>query len=69
MKYTLPKPTTAAEAIRAIMYIRGWRHVRQLAEAINGDESWLCKVLNHGKGSQELTERILACAPDNVKWV
>jgi len=68
-KNTLPKPTTPDEAIRAVMYLRGWRHVNQLAAAIGADQSWLCKALNHGRGSQKLVERILAQAPENVTWI
>jgi len=69
MKTTLPKPTTPGEAINAVCYLRAFRHVRQLAAATGIDESWLCKARNHGRGSRKLIDRILACAPNSVRWI
>ena len=62
----IEKPTTSADAIRAVCYVKAWT-ARKLAEEIKGSETHLSAVLNHHSGgSMELTARILACLPEGT---
>jgi len=75
MKITHVIADTGADAIKAVCYVRGFRHVRQLAELMAGPgkasrvESYLAKILNPNgkvKGSEAFRLRVLAHMPEGV---
>lgn len=64
-------PTDCASAIRTVMYLRGWRTYKPLAEAMGlSDTTMLSRLVRYKvPGTDAMRDRVLACMPEGVQNV
>lgn len=62
----IPFPTTCDSAIRTVLYLRGWRTLKPLADALGlADTSRLSRLVrHHEEGTPEMMNRILEHMPE-----
>lgn len=61
----IPYPTTCYSAIRTVMYLRGWRTLKPLADALGlADTTRLSRLVrHHEEGTPEMLARIIEHMP------
>jgi len=62
---TIDYPTTCDSAIRTVLYLRGWRTLKPLADALGlADTSRLSRLVrHHEEGTPEMLARVLGHMP------
>lgn len=65
MQITIDFPTDCASAIRTVLYLRGWRTLKPLADALGlADTSRLSRLVRHHEEcTPEMLNRILEHMP------
>lgn len=66
MKIKIAYPTTTADAVRCVAYLRAWS-VSRLAREIGADPAHLNKIIHlKDTGTDAMTARVMAHMPENV---
>lgn len=66
---TIEFPTDCASAVRTVLYLRGWRTYKPLADALGlADTSRLSRLVrHHEEGTPEMLARILEHMPKGAE--
>ena len=69
MQITIDYPTDCASAIRTVLYLRGWRTYKPLADAMGlADTTMLSRLVRYKvAGTDAMRDRVLEHLPANAK--